>query len=208
VHSVFCANAPVDSTPPRRQFSGLGQLANDFRDESEATFPEVIFVEPTYTNGPEFGTPSDDHPTTSVAGGQDFLRKVYMSLIGNPSRWARTVLIVTYDEHGGFFDHYSPPQIATNPPRGANYQPFDCGGVRVPGIVISPLVPAAAVYAQLLDHTSILRFLAKKFAPTEIYSDKVEERSTVFTGQISDILSLAAPRDQVLLRQASWRARF
>jgi phospholipase C len=50
----------------------------------------------------------------AIAGGQDFLRKVYMSLTGNPSRWARTVMILTYDEYGSFFDHCSPVPIATN----------------------------------------------------------------------------------------------
>ena len=49
--------------------------------------------------------------------GRDSLRKVYRSLTGNPPRWARMVTILTYDEHGGFFDHHSPLSIATNPPR-------------------------------------------------------------------------------------------
>jgi phospholipase C len=180
-------------------FRGLGQLANDVRDESDATFPEIIFVEPTYTDAPHLGSPSDDHPPSSVKGGQDFLRKVYMSLIGNPSRWARTVMILTYDEHGGFFDHYSPPQIATSSPRGANYPAFDSAGVRVPGLVISPLVPAGTIYTQPLDHTSILRFLAKKFGRGETYSDEVEQRGRTFMGQITDMLSRDSPREEVLL---------
>ena len=188
-------------------FRGFGQLANDFRDESDATFPEVIFVEPTYTDGPRVGTPSDDHPTSSIAGGQDFLRKVYMSLIGNPSRWARTVMIVTYDEHGGFFDHYSPPKIPTNPPRGAKYPAFDCSGVRVPGLVISPLVPAGQPYSQYLDHTSILRFLAKKFAPSETYSEEVEERSRSLAARSRTCWRSPRRGRKCYCRRDSWRAR-
>jgi phospholipase C len=180
-------------------FRGFGRLATDVHDESDATFPEVIFVEPTYTDAPHLGAPSDDHPPSSITGGQDFLRKVYTALTGNPSRWARTVMILTYDEHGGFFDHYSPPPIATVPPRGANYPAFDSSGVRVPGLVISPLAPEGTVYSQPLDHTSILRFLAKRFGRGEAYSDEVEQRSGTFTGRVEDILSLDTPREEVLL---------
>jgi len=122
-----------------------------------------------------------------------------MSLTGNPSRWARAVMILTYDEHGGFFDHCSPLPIVTNPPRGAKHPAFDSSGVRVPGLVISPLVPEGTVYAQPLDHTSILRFLAEKFGRDETYSDEVEQRSQTFTGQIADMLSRDSPREEVLL---------
>jgi phospholipase C len=137
------------------KFRGFGQLAIDVREESDATFPEVIFVEPTYTDAPHLGTPTDDHPPSSIAGGQDFLRNVYMSLISNPSRWARTVMILSYDEHGGFFDHYSPLLIATPPPRAANYPAFDSSGVRVPGLVISPLVPEGR---SIQSRSTTLRF--------------------------------------------------
>ena len=189
------------------RFRGFGQLANDVRDESDATFPEVIFVEPTYTDAPHLDRPSDDHPRSSVAGGQDFLRKVYMALIGNPSRWARTVMILTYDEHGGFFDHYSPPPIVTRPPRGSHYTAFDSAGVRVPGLVISPSVPPGTIYTRPLDHTSILRFIAQKFGKGETYSADVEERSQVFTGQLAAILSCSTPREELLLPPDVWRAR-
>lgn len=175
-------------------FRGLDQLANDFRDESDATFPEVIFVEPTYTDAPHLGTPSDDHPPSSILGGQNFLRRVYMSLIGNPDRWARTVMILTYDEHGGFFDHFSPLPIRTAPPAGATYPSFDSSGVRVPGLIVSPLVEAGATYDKPLDHTSILALIAEKFGRGDVYSPQVEARRTTFTGSIADILALKSPR--------------
>lgn len=179
-------------------FRGLDLLANDFRDESDATFPDVIFVEPTYTNAPHMTVPTDDHPPSSVAGGQNFLRKVYLSLIGNPQRWARTVMILTYDEHGGFFDHMSPISISSEAPPGANFPPFDCSGVRVPGLVISPLVEEAAIYSKPLDHTSILSFLARKFGNGEGYSEEVVARERVFAGRIDEILSLGAAPSEIL----------
>jgi phospholipase C len=181
------------------KFRGFGQLALDVREESDATFAEVIFVEPTYMDAPHLGTPTDDHFPSSIAGGQDFLRNVYISLISNPSRWARTAMILSFDEHGGCFDHYSPLSVATPPPRAANYPTFDSSGVRVLGLVISPLVPQGTIYSKPLDHTSILRFIAQKFGKGEFYSDEVEQRSQTFTGQIAEILSNATPREDSLL---------
>ncbi len=181
-------------------FRGFERLYNDFKDESEATFPEVIFVEPTYTDAPHLGTPSDDHPPSSIAGGQAFLRNVYTALTCNPARWARTLMILTYDEHGGFFDHASPRAIVTPPPRNAKFATFNSSGVRVPGIVVSPLVPAGTIYSQPLDHTSILAMVAQKYgARGETYSDEVEQRRGVFTGNIADMLSLNTQRPQILL---------
>ena len=58
-----------------------------------------------------------------------------------PDVWNESVMIVTYDEHGGFFDHVSPPALRTDPPLGVAYKRgFDTLGVRVPGFVISPFV--------------------------------------------------------------------
>ena len=85
------------------------------------------------------------------------------------------VVIVTYDEHGGFFDHVSPPPIATNPPPTATYQPFSTLGVRVPAFIISPFVTAGAVYQETLDHLSILKFLGDKFNGGT-YSPEVDNR--------------------------------
>jgi phospholipase C len=178
-------------------FRGLDRLYTDVKDESEATFPEVIFIEPTYTDAPHIGDPSDDHPPSSIAGGQTFLRKVYMALTSNPARWGRTVAILTYDEHGGFFDHVSPMPIVTPPSRNASYPQFDSSGVRVPGIIISPLVPQATIYTKPLDHTSILSFVAQRFGKGETYSAEVEARRKVFTGNIFEMLSLNSPRTKI-----------
>jgi len=181
-------------------FRGFDRLYNDFHTESEATFPEVIFIEPTYTDAPHIGAPSDDHPPSSIIGGQAFLREIYRAITCNPSRWARTMMILTYDEHGGFFDHVSPVPIVTSASRNARFQPFSSSGVRVPGVVVSPLVPAGTIYSELLDHTSILAMMARKYgAAKETYSDEVETRRAVFGGNIADVISLNAPRPQILL---------
>ena len=180
-------------------FHGFDSLYNDFKRESEATFPEVIFVEPTYTDAPHLGTPSDDHPPSSITGGQNFLRKIFTALTCNPARWARTLMILTYDEHGGFFDHVSPPKIVTSPTRNAAFKPFESAGVRVPGIVVSPLIKPGTIYSKPLDHTSILATIAQKFGKGETYSPEVEGRRKVFSGNISELLSQSTPTSQILL---------
>ncbi|HEX3498622.1 MAG TPA: alkaline phosphatase family protein [Stellaceae bacterium] len=133
--------------------------------------PSVIFIEPEYTDGPN-GDPNDDHPPTGVAKGQAFLADIYRTLISNPERWRNTMMIVTYDEHGGFFDHVPPLPIATNV---GGFQ-FTTTGVRVPAFVISPLVPSGSVFSGNLDHTSILQMLADRFNPNQDYSAAVGVR--------------------------------
>jgi phospholipase C len=93
-------------------------LAKDVQTESDHTYPEVIFCEPAYLDSP-IGSGferNDDHSPLPVGPGQRFLREIYEALTANPARWAKTVMIVTYDEHGGFFDHVPPLPIPTDPP--------------------------------------------------------------------------------------------
>ena len=158
---------------------------------------QVVFIEPTYTDT-HIGVPSDDHPPTSITRGQEVFRKVYRALTSNPAKWSKTMLVVTYDEHGGFFDHVSPLRIPTSPPPGASYRPFKSTGVRVPAMVVSPFVSAGRVFKQPLDHTSILRLLGEKFGDGS-YSDVVDRRQAgpVPLSSVADVLDLAAPRQDI-----------
>ena len=140
--------------------------------------PDVVFIEPKYTDDPTFSfhTANDDHCPTGISGGQAFLADIYNTLISNPELWASTTLIVTYDEHGGFFDHVSPPQVPTHA-GGVN---FATTGVRVPAFVISPYVKRGSVFSDLVDSTSILQMLAEKFTPGHDYSAAVAARQQYF----------------------------
>src|SRR5262249_52425507 len=134
-------------------FRRLDALSSDAQNEADATFPQVIFIEPDYNDAPIHlsGHANDNHPPLAVAFGEAFLRDVYQAITSNPARFRRTVMIVTYDEHGGFFDHVPPLPIPYAPPPGASFTaPFDSTGVRVPAMVISPMVgPGAAKHATL-----------------------------------------------------------
>jgi phospholipase C len=135
--------------------------------------PSVIFIEPKYTDDKiSWAAPNDDHPPTGVAKGQDFLKEIYRTLTSDAARWARTLMIVTYDEHGGFFDHVDPLPITTT---AGGFQ-FTTTGPRVPAFVISPHVASGAVFHNKLDHTSVLQLLAERFTPGQPYSAEVSAR--------------------------------
>jgi phospholipase C len=166
----------VDLLGIHTKFRRYEHFDRDFR--RDPTLPPVIFVEPEFTDGPHV-SPNDDHPPTSIADGQKFLYSIYQTLMRRPDRWSKTLLMVTYDEHGGFFDHVSPQPIRTDPPPGCAYEhgPFETTGVRVPAFLVSPFVERGRTFPELLDHTSLLGLLADRFTPGQPYSDAVARRS-------------------------------
>jgi phospholipase C len=162
---------------------------SQFQDHwlSDDAMPSVIFIEPEYTDGPH-SDPNDDHPPTGIAKGQAFLADIYNVLIKKPKRWRNTMMVVTYDEHGGFFDHVPPIAMPTDV---AGHQ-FTTTGVRVPAFVISPHVAPGTPFTELLDHTSILQLLADRFNPGGTYSAAVAARQTRLS-RLSDVLSAQTP---------------
>lgn len=190
IATSLALDALVPHAHPR--FRRYRNFASDWLHEQN--MPSVIFIEPEYTDGPH-GDPNDDHPPTGVTPGQAFLADIYAVLTANPIRWARTVLIVTYDEHGGFFDHVPPLNIPTRIPGHGPAPVFATTGVRVPAFIISPLVDPATVYANPLDHTSILQFLAEKFA-SSVYSAEVSERQPLLS-RLSQTLTRTTARTDI-----------
>lgn len=176
------AEDAIDLHPHFRRYSTFA------RDWQTGRTPSVIFIEPEYTDGPH-SKPNDDHSPTGVAPGQAFLADIYGALISNPERWAKTMMVVTYDEHGGFFDHVPPLAI----PAQVAGQAIPTTGVRVPALIISPQVEPGSVVRGELDHTSILQLLVDKFAPTEGYSIDVDARQAMLQ-RLKDLpLSLQDP---------------
>ena len=104
------------------------------------------------------------------------------------------MIIVTYDEHGGFFDHVSPPSMVTKAPNG-EYEDFQSLGVRVPALIISPFVEKGTTFHGQLDHTSILKFIGQVFGGGS-YTPDVDQRGV---GSVWDVLNV--PNRMRLLRQ-------
>jgi len=126
-------------------------------DALTGQLPHVAFVEPRFLDNPS-GTSGDDHPYADIRNGEAFLALLYTALTRSPA-WPRTVLIVTYDEWGGFFDHV-PPQVAPIPPADPLTGNMDgLRGFRVPCLLISPFAQRAAVSSLVFDHTSVLRLI-------------------------------------------------
>jgi len=178
-------------------FRRLGELKDDVLNDPADQWPQVIFIEPDYYDCPiHFQPPCDNHAPLAMAPGEAFLGQVYARLTSNPDRWARTVLIVTYDEHGGFFDHVPPLALKyRNPQAGVS---FDSTGPRVPTIVAGPFAPRGVSHTAL-DNTSILQLLAERFgSPGETYSSTVVGRAATMAS-VSAVLSATGANTAVAL---------
>ena len=119
--------------------------------------PHVSFVDPRFIEELT-GTTSDDHPHADIRNGQAFLNQVYSAVTTSPA-WPRTLLVINYDEWGGFFEHV-PPDTAPIPPATQVAGDQDGRrGFRVPCLLISPVARRAFVAHDVFDHTSVLRFI-------------------------------------------------
>jgi phospholipase C len=135
-------------------------------DASNGNLPQVSFVDPIFlaTNTVE----NDEHPPSNVQVGQNFTANVINALFKSPE-WLSSAMFLTYDEHGGFYDHMAPPAAVAPdsipPMLQAGDAPggFDRYGIRVPVTVISPWSKAHFVSHVVNDHTSILRFIETRF---------------------------------------------
>ena len=122
-----------------------------FADAAAGTLPAVSFVDPRFLNE-DSGLSNDDHPHADIRAGEVFMNDVYDAVRNGPG-WAHTVLVITYDEWGGFFDHV-PPGHAHDVSRKTSLR-----GFRVPTIVISPFARRGFVSHQTFDHTSVLKMI-------------------------------------------------
>ena len=117
---------------------------------------------------PDYNTQSQENPQNMVVG-EDLLRRVVLAVGGSPA-WRTTVLVVVYDEHGGYYDHVPPPvALAPDaiapvvPPGASGYDGFARYGFRVPAIVVSPFAMRGGVTHVLHDHTSVLAMVERKW---------------------------------------------
>jgi phospholipase C len=129
-------------------------------DIAAGSLPAVSWIDPAFTNFNPLGFPvNDDHPPADIRDGQDLVLAVYDALASSP-HWERCVLVVVYDEHGGFFDHVPPPSAPDDDP-----SEFGRYGVRVPAMIVSPWVERRSVCSTVFDHTSIIKTILARFCP-------------------------------------------
>ena len=131
----------------QRQANRIRRVSEFYEDAQSGTLPPVSFIEPLYQV-------NDDHPPHDVNLGQAFLSSI-VHAVGQSPQWERSMIIITYDEHGGFFDHVAPPMVADE----RADEGFGQLGVRVPGVIISPYSPVGAVSSTLYEHSSVPAFI-------------------------------------------------
>jgi phospholipase C len=128
-----------------------------FLDDCAAgILPPVSWIDPHFKDISVFGpNANDDHPPSDVTAGQALVLDVYNALRNGPL-WEKTMLVITYDEHGGIYDHVVPPEAEDDDPAFRRY------GVRVPALIVSPLVMRGVSHTRF-DHTSIIKTILLRF---------------------------------------------
>jgi phospholipase C len=136
----------------------ISPIANFYTDAAAGNLPNVAFVDPDVAND----LSNSYHPPGDIRNGEAFLASVYKAVTTSP-QWKSSLLIVTFDEWGGFFDHVPPP--AAPIPQGER----DIGntdglrGFRIPTVLISPFVKRRSVSSKVYDHASVLALIESRW---------------------------------------------
>jgi phospholipase C len=167
--------------------------------------PAYTFIEPNMLCSREFGPENDMHPAfaitetgaaTNVLYGDELIHTVYQALRNSPD-WESTLLIIIFDEHGGTYDHVpTPPPCAVSPdgitipgaPGGYNFD-FKRFGVRVPAVLVSPLIEQGTVCHTQFDHTSVIKTVTNRWLNGQHLTERDRNANDV-----SEVLTLSTPR--------------
>jgi len=182
----------------RAEDSHFGKFADFKRAAAAGTLPAYSFLEPEWGK-----TGNSQHPNYDVSLGEQLIHDVYYALQGGRN-WSQTLLIITYDEHGGNYDHVPPPSGAVPPDKSVGDHGFDFKrfGVRVPCVLVSPRIKAGIVFrvadgTMPLDHTSILKTVERRWGLIPL-----TERDGA-AQDIGDVLSLSTLRTDDPLKGVS-----
>jgi phospholipase C len=172
-------------------FRGFDEFSEQVNDPNYDV--AYAFIEPDYHILSDFVCGNSQHPKDDVTRGEALIKKVYETIRNSP-HWESSLLIITYDEHGGFYDHVPPPAVIapgdtpTNPENNSFGFDFTRLGVRVPAIVVSPLIPKGSIDHTVYDHTSVLATVENLFGLLPLTNrDKLAHTLT-------HLLSLPTPR--------------
>ena len=167
------------------QFHNLAQTKDHFRrfdtwatDVAAGNLPHYTFLFPRFMNGksPDGGTlfANSQHAPEDVRHGDNFIADVYEALAANEDLFKQSALVITYDEHGGFYDHVLPGAApnpdgmnSPNPDDRAKFKlptfAFDRIGLRVPAVIVSPWIAKGVVEHRMLQHTSVIKTVSEMF---------------------------------------------
>jgi phospholipase C len=149
--AYYYGNIPVVSLYKDIDTNKIRRFSDFLLEAKAGTLPPVVYIDPAFNS-------NDDHPPVHPINGQELIATVYTALATSP-QWNNCMLVITYDEHGGFYDHVSPGK--TVDARAA--QGFDQLGFRVPTLVVGPYVKQSYVSSVTYEHVSALRHIEKTF---------------------------------------------
>jgi phospholipase C len=130
----------------------------DFFVHAEAgTLAPVVYIDPAFSM-------NDDHPPKHTMIGQQLIASIYTALANSP-QWKNILFVITYDEHGGYYDHVAPPTSEDD----FAADGFDQLGFRVPALVMGPYVKQGQVVSTVFDHTSMLKHIQNMFDLDPLY---------------------------------------
>jgi len=176
-------------------FESFGEFMNDC---ARGSLPKYSFIEPRFVSD-VLHEPNDFHPPHDINEGEAFLFQIWQA-VSTSKNWEKTLLVITFDEHGGCYDHVPPPWGATPPDAASSPGDSDFGfdrfGVRVPTVLVSPYIAAGTVFRSPTqtpyDHTSILSTLRDWIG---IPANKMLGSARVLNAPtLGQVLTLAAPR--------------
>jgi phospholipase C len=161
----YFGNVPFLTLFPIDAIKYANSLSDFISDCANGTLPAVSFVDPSFTL--VLNTANDNHPQADIRNGDAFIAQVYQAVTTSPE-WESTVLVLNYDEWGGFFEHVPPPRaLAPNNTDPDLVNGEALLGCRVPCIVASPWTlgsPAnPTVNHTVFDHTSVLKMIESVF---------------------------------------------
>lgn len=185
----------------------FGDMWQFYADAATGQLPAYTFLEPNFFNSRDYGPENDMHPDSNpkileagmgisnVLNGEVLLYQVYQALRNGP-KWDRTLLVITFDEHGGCFDHVPPPQtvspdgvvVPRSKPGGSGFD-FQRLGVRVPAILVSPWIEEGTVVQTQFDHTSVIRSVFECFGVNATLLQREAQANS-----LAGTLTLAEPR--------------
>jgi phospholipase C len=167
----------------------IGKFADFQADAASGTLASYSFLEPSWGS-----SGNSQHPNYDVSLGEELLLQIYQSLRNGPG-WDQTLLVITYDEHGGLYDHVPPPSGAVPPDSSPGEYGFDFTrfGVRVPAVLVSPLIAPGTIFnvpagTMPIDHTSVLKTIELRWGLPNLSARDAA------APDLSAVLTLSTPR--------------
>ena len=163
-------------------------------DLSQATYPfSYVFIEPSYDVANDYRNGTSQHPLGDVNRGEALIKSTYEAIRGS-AFWESSLLLITWDEHGGFYDHTIPQDAVAPGDTGLDSRhnkngfTFEKYGPRVPAVIVSPLIPGNLIDHRLYDHASVPATLEALFGLNPL------TKRDAAANPLTSLLTLATPR--------------